>query len=368
MHSHMKRVEQEIITMGGVSKSSQDYRAMLMDVLRKAVPFDAACCTAVDPQTLLSTGAVTEEGVETIHYQLFENEYMHEDFNKYAYLAKANKSAATLSGATDGRMERSARYRNILEPAGFKDEMRVALVCEGSCWGYLTLFRHQPLFNDRECSFVSSLVPSIARVLRTKSLAFPIEETNDMQMEPGILVLSDRLVPISTNTAADHWISLLQTWERIDSQLLPRPIRAVCFRAKAEKPSDPERTPQAKVCIRTPDGQFLTIRASRLSGMSTINQLAVWFETARPTDILPLMAESYGLSLREKHILEKVLRGFSTKEIALALNISSYTVQDHLKSIFAKTAVTSRRELIWHVFARFSLPYTDHSLFGMHCD
>lgn len=71
------------------------------------------------------------------------------------------------------------------------------------------------------------------------------------------------------------------------------------------------------------------------------------------------MAEAYGLSLREKHILEKVLRGFSTKELAQSLHITGYTVQDHLKSIFAKTGVTSRRELIWHLFARFSLPYTD---------
>ncbi|WP_246362923.1 helix-turn-helix transcriptional regulator [Paenibacillus alba] len=63
----------------------------------------------------------------------------------------------------------------------------------------------------------------------------------------------------------------------------------------------------------------------------------------------PLIAEAYGLSEREKQILDGLLRGFSTKELALSLRISTYTVQDHLKSIFVKTGVTSRRELIWAV-------------------
>lgn len=354
MHTPWDKIRQDILALGESPASLHDYRSMLLDHLRQAVPFDAACLTAVDPQTLLSTGAVTDEDIERIHHQLFENEYLHEDFNKYSRLAKALPSASALSHATNGRLERSLRYRGILRPAGWGDELRAALVCEDSCWGYVTLFRRngRPLFMEEECSFLSSLTPAMAKAMRKKILASPVGEAEGLQMETGILLLSGRLVPLSANQAAERWLDWLRSREGLDARSLPRPILAVCFRAQAAAASDPA----AKVCIRTPNGQFLAIRATRLSGDAAAGQLAVWFETARPADMLPLLADAYGFSPREKDVFERVLRGSSTKDISRSLHISGYTVQDHLKSIFAKTGVTSRRDLIGEIWARFSFP------------
>jgi len=39
-----------------------------------------------------------------------------------------------------------------------------------------------------------------------------------------------------------------------------------------------------------------------------------------------------------------MLAGLSTKQLAAALHISPHTVQDHLKAIFAKTRLRSRRQ------------------------
>ncbi|WP_438351023.1 helix-turn-helix transcriptional regulator [Paenibacillus sp. FA6] len=356
MNTHMNVIKQKMVTVEQDVITSWDYRSVLIENLRKAVPFDGACCTAVDPQTLLSTGAITEEGIEAIHHSLFEYEYLHEDFNHYEQLVKAVDSVATLSGATEGHLERSPRYRNVLQPAGFKDEMRAALMYQGACWGYLTLFRYYdgPLFNEDERKFISSLVPSIAFNLRKRSLALPIEKSLFREVESGILVLSDQFITLSSNAAANYWVNLLQKWECIESHTLPRPIRAVCSRALSNTDAAKEPAFMAKVCIRIPDGPFLTIQASQLKGASANVQLAVWFEPSKPSDTLPLISEAYGLSEREKQILAGIVGGFSTRELALSLHITAYTVQDHLKSIFSKTGVTSRRELIWHLFSRFN--------------
>jgi DNA-binding CsgD family transcriptional regulator len=53
----------------------------------------------------------------------------------------------------------------------------------------------------------------------------------------------------------------------------------------------------------------------------------------------------YGLSPGEADVVELVLVGKSTAQIAASLYLSAWTVQDRLKSVFTKTGVRSRREL-----------------------
>ena len=50
------------------------------------------------------------------------------------------------------------------------------------------------------------------------------------------------------------------------------------------------------------------------------------------------------LSPREKEILELVAKGFTNKEIASALNLSQFTVRNHLNSLTSKLQVTDRTE------------------------
>ena len=50
------------------------------------------------------------------------------------------------------------------------------------------------------------------------------------------------------------------------------------------------------------------------------------------------------------------IRGHSTAQVSAALFIAPYTVQDHLKSIFEKVGVHSRKELMGRVFFEHFLP------------
>ncbi len=62
--------------------------------------------------------------------------------------------------------------------------------------------------------------------------------------------------------------------------------------------------------------------------------------------MLPLFLRIFALTRRERELTSFVLQGLSTAEIAAELHISSYTVQEHLRAIFAKVGVGSRRELV----------------------
>lgn len=77
---------------------------------------------------------------------------------------------------------------------------------------------------------------------------------------------------------------------------------------------------------------------------------AVIVERGDPDRLAPLLMAAYELTSREKDVTRLVLRGETTSSIAAGLFVSPHTVQQHLKSIFEKTGVRSRRELVGKVF------------------
>ncbi|RJX39733.1 LuxR family transcriptional regulator [Paenibacillus pinisoli] len=350
MPSYAKRIE----TLHSQSPLARSFREGLLPILRELLPFDAACCTSVDPITLLSTGSMTEEGVEPIHSQLFELEYRTDDLHAFHLLAVAHPSVASLHLATEGQPEQSLRYRTILKPVGFGDELRAALTEDGACWGFLTLFRsvQAPPFEQHELEKIADIAPAIARALRSYTLTVPEAASHRLtRQEPALLILDDTLAVQYASGIADEWVAYLREWERLPDSAMPRPLQAVC--AKAISSGD-----EARTTVRIPDGTYLTLRAVRLDdrrGDAGSYGIAVQFELAKPSEILPLLAKAYALSAREMEVAELIFRGASTKEIAAKLHISAYTVQDHLKSIFDKTSVNSRRELLWQLFTRFAL-------------
>jgi DNA-binding CsgD family transcriptional regulator len=52
-----------------------------------------------------------------------------------------------------------------------------------------------------------------------------------------------------------------------------------------------------------------------------------------------------GLTAREEEVALAVLRGLTSKEIAASLRLSPHTVQTHVRHIFDKVGVDSRRAL-----------------------
>jgi DNA-binding CsgD family transcriptional regulator len=94
------------------------------------------------------------------------------------------------------------------------------------------------------------------------------------------------------------------------------------------------------------------VHASWLRGIPGQARITIVLQPASPRGTVPLLLSAYGLTPREAQIAKLVLRGSSTREIDDALHISSDTVQDHLKAIFDKVGVRSRRDLAGTLLAK----------------
>ena len=96
--------------------------------------------------------------------------------------------------------------------------------------------------------------------------------------------------------------------------------------------------------VRAADGQWLSLHGSRLRGGDDDHRIAVVVEPGSAQAVMPVLLAGYGLSSREAQVATLVLRGESTLAIVDLLHISRHTVQDHLKVVFDKAGVRSRRE------------------------
>jgi DNA-binding CsgD family transcriptional regulator len=97
------------------------------------------------------------------------------------------------------------------------------------------------------------------------------------------------------------------------------------------------------------DGLWLTLRAAALGAAEQPRTpgnrgatLVVTIEQTSSPDRLDLFARAFGCTARERELLGLLAAGGDTREIAHRMSQSDHTVQDHLKSIFAKTGARDR--------------------------
>jgi len=322
---------QGLVRLAHTRSDSFALRQTLADRLRKHVPFDAFCWWTTDPATMFLTTSVAEwwEMPSTVCLEIHRNEYLVPDFNKFRELARARPAAATLAQATDGRSERSRRYREMMRPDGFEAELRASQVVDGACWGALALYRRgdSPGFDKREVEFVARLGPHFAEGLRTSLLAAAIEDEHESDA-PGLLVLDvDGRITALTAGAAP-WVGEIHgsVGLRLPEHRLSEAIWAVASLARSlEKEDEIPRLPRARV--RTDSGHWLVVHAARLerSGESG-GEVAIMIELARPVEIASLLIRAYGLSERETDVVKGVLQGLSTEQIAQTTYLSPYEV------------------------------------------
>jgi DNA-binding CsgD family transcriptional regulator len=322
---------------------------VLLQALGRVVPFDAFCWGAVDPLSLMPTRATgttiphTTALIWEVH-ELVAREVVPRDVR---LVARSARHVARLSEIADERGERHSAYQRVLATTGPEHQLRAALVLDGTHWGLLHIERRSPRFTSSEVALIDALVPLLAHAFRRWILADGNDVSGARSPEiPGVIVLDRDNEIDSISPEAEHWLS---EWGFADLKRPPSAIAAVvgAARARADRVHN-ETIPSARV--RLPTGTWLHVRATDLSRADRRPRTAVLLERAGYDQVVPLVARAHLLSQRETQIALLVVRGLSTSEIAAKLFISPYTVQDHLKSIFEKVGVRSRRELASEIF------------------
>jgi DNA-binding CsgD family transcriptional regulator len=131
-----------------------------------------------------------------------------------------------------------------------------------------------------------------------------------------------------------------------DRSPVPASAYNVAAQLRAAELGVDSNPPQARVHLS--GGRWLTLRAARIgeSVAASHGDIAVSIEQISPLERVGLFARSYGLSRRESELLNLLVSGSATRELASRMFVSDNTVNDHLKSIFSKTAVRSRHTLL----------------------
>jgi DNA-binding CsgD family transcriptional regulator len=352
------RIQREIVQLCYAGYDARALRIAVFRRLRTLIPFDACWCTTADPATLLPTGAVMEDLPTLLIPALLANEYRVDDVNKFAHLARSRRPVNSLYAATNARPQESVRYRDILAPMGFGNEVRAVLRVDSVSWGLMCLHRerHASGFTSADLAMLAQIMPHLAVGLRSALLR------NDMEVAPreegpGIVLLSEDLTIDGLSPAAERLLVELEDWPHGDA--VPQAIRAVANRLEAlgrANDDDNDLGPPPRVRIRAHSGQWLVLHACRLLGPRTTAQIAVTIELARPVEVSPLILQAYNLTDRETQVAQLVLQGRATDRVVQELSISALTVQEHLKAIFDKTGVHSRRDLVAQIFAQHYLP------------
>ncbi len=64
------------------------------------------------------------------------------------------------------------------------------------------------------------------------------------------------------------------------------------------------------------------------------------------------VVDGFGLTPREAQLVELIAVGYSTEDIAEALDISTATVRTHIRAIFNEVGVSTRAELVARIMAK----------------
>lgn len=346
------RRDVELVAHGGLDLDA--FLAEALTSLQRAVPFVGACFSSVDPATRLLTGTRKYgdlAGRNERDHEWGLLEYGGDEATAFAKMADEGVAATGVHDLTAGHPEDSRRVSELIRPSfGYGDELRALCLDRGHLWGAAALFRavHDRPFDPGEIAFLASLSATMGAGVRGGLLvSLAAVAPADSPVGPAVMIIGRDDAVVQVNSGADRWLDelALGRTHTPPTGVIGSLVGAARRYARGEWPSPP------RARIRTASGLWLVLHATPLSARDGVHgEVVVAIEEARPPEVVPLVVAAFGLTVRERDVVALVLQGLDTKEIGSQLHLSVWTVQDHLKAIFDKASVRSRRELIARVY------------------
>lgn len=323
----------------------QDSMLETLHVMQRAVGFAEGTAMAFDPAVMLPFEFAATMPIDPDRALIVcRNEQQDVDVLKFRDLAVAVSPVGTLTVDCDSECATSKRWQELNLPRGRRHELRAAMVdSRGLCWGALSLYRRGNLkFSASDLQAVRGLLHERSRHL-ARSMAS--SRAPGSPEKATALVISVRGQIVEAPDSARRWLDDMQRSDKLDR--VGMLLASVAARIRSAGSRRGEDVP-VRVRMRSAGGSWTTLLGEKLANTGTTP--AGISVVVMPTDseqIFSLLVAAFDLSVREADVVSQVLKGLDTKAISNRLSISVNTVQDHLKSVFDKTGVRSRRELVY---------------------
>lgn len=319
-------------------------RVVLLEELRRTVTFDWYAWLLTDPETEVGSAPLADAPSLADLPRLIRCKYL-TTVNRWTAL---DAPAVTLQMATRGAPEHSLVWREMLSSYGVVDVASLVFRDVHGCWGWLDLWRSDSNgpFNENDLAYLTATVVPVTDALRhAQASTFDHATPLPARTGPVVLVLSPLLEVKAQTAETEQYLRTLMPTES-DRRPVPAGAYNVAAQLLAVEAGVDDHPPTARVHLD--GGVWLTLRAARVDavGPPAEQDIAVSIEPTSPAERRSLFARSHALSRRETELLNHLAQGEDTRTIAGALFVSEHTVQDHLKSIFAKTGAHSRRALL----------------------
>jgi DNA-binding CsgD family transcriptional regulator len=349
------RARDELRRLADDAQPSQLGEGIARAVMHVA-PYQLCAVLTCDPDTLLPSGGTVRGFSPKECGPFWDNELLDPDFNKFSDLARRTDPVATLVEAVDGDLYRSPRYAKLYAEVGASDELRVAFVAGSACLGYAAFVRCGEVdfggeFTAGEVADVGALVPVATAALRRAQGSI----SRESGYEPPVVAIIDGHGQVTHLSAGGEQILAdLRVRDDWDGGL-PALIEVPAAKVRSSRTSQTVTTR-----LRGQSGRLVRVHVSPLAGDES--SVVVTVENARPDDCAAALLASYDLTKRETEIALLLCRGLTAKEIATEMVLSVHTIRDHIKSIYEKSGVRSRGELMADLFSNHILDRLDSSI------